>query len=140
MYEPKTGISKVLLKKELNKCSLKKNKDPYKWLPEIEKIETRMRSLRSEINDTDLIILILYNLTPEYDIVVENIENRLGEDYNKIELKKVRQSLGTKHQRLNVMRNNYETEDNEELTDVVFLAKFKKRLKNGCNVCGNIRR
>ena len=140
MYEPKTGISKVLLKKELNKCSLKKNKDPYKWLPEIEKIETRMRSLRSEINDTDLIILILYNLTPEYDIVVENIENRLGEDYNKIELKKVRQSLGTKHQRLNVMRNNYETEDNEELTDVVFLAKFKKRLKNRCNVCGNIRR
>ena len=98
-----------------------------------------MRSLRSEIDDTDLIIHILNNLTPEYDNVVENIENRLGEDYNKIELDEVRQTLRTKYQRSNAMRNKFETEDGEELTeDVAFLAKFKKRFKGRWYVCGNI--
>ena len=67
----------VLLKKEFNKCSLKKNQDPFDWIAELERIRTRLRSLRSEIDDTDLIIHILNNLTPEYDNVVENIENRM---------------------------------------------------------------
>ena len=62
----------------------------------------------------DLIIHILNNLTPEYDNVVENIENRLGEDYNKVELEEVRQRPRTKHQRLNVIRNKFENEDKED--------------------------
>ena len=92
-YEPKTGTQMVLLKKEFNKCALNKNQDPDEWISELERIRTRLRSLRSEIDDTDLIIHILNNLTPEYDNVVENIENRLSEDYNKIELEEVRQRL-----------------------------------------------
>ena len=75
-YEPKTGTSMVLLKKEFNKCALKKNQDPDEWITELERIRTRLR------------FHILNNLTPEYDNVVENIENRLGEDYNKIEVVK----------------------------------------------------
>ena len=38
------------------------------------------------------------------------------------------------------MRNKFEAEDDEELTeDAAFLAKFKKRFKGRCYVCGNIR-
>ena len=37
------------------------------------------------------------------------------------------------------MRNKFETEDVDELTeDAAFLAKFKKRFKGRCYVCGNI--
>ena len=85
-YEPETGTSLVLLKKEFNKRALKKNQDPDDWITELERIRTRLRSLRSEMDYTDLIFHILNNLTPEYDNVAENIENRKGVDYNKIEL------------------------------------------------------
>ena len=126
-YEPKTGTSMVLLKMEFNKCALKKNQDSDEWITELERIRTRLRSLRSVIDDTDLIIHILNNLTPEYDNVVENIENRLGEDYNKIELEEVRQRLRTKHQRLNVIRNKFENEDEEKLTeDAAFFPSLER--------------
>ena len=37
------------------------------------------------------------------------------------------------------MRNKFETDDDEELTeDAAFLTKFKKRFKGRCYVCGNI--
>ena len=52
-------------------------------------IITRLRSLRSKNDYTDLILQILNNLTPEYDNVVENIENRIGGEYKKIELKEL---------------------------------------------------
>ena len=65
----------------------------------------------SEIDDKYLIIHILNNLSLEYDNVVENIENRLGEDYNKIKLEESRKRLIIKHQRFEVIRNKFETED-----------------------------
>ena len=103
----------VFPKKKFKKCPVKKNQDPYEWITELEIIRTWLRLLRREIDDTNLIIHILNNLTPEYDNVVENIENRLCEDYNKIKLEEVRQRLRTKHQRLNVISNKFEPEYEE---------------------------
>ena len=79
----------VLLKKDFNKSALNKNRDPKEWITKLERIRTTLRSLRNKIDDTNRIVRILKNLMPEYDNVGENIENRIREDYNKIEFQEV---------------------------------------------------
>lgn len=58
-HKPKIGTSMVLVKNEFNKFDVKKIQDPYECTTELDSSRTILRSLRSELNDTDLIIHIL---------------------------------------------------------------------------------
>jgi len=67
-YEPKTMASKVQLKPEFNLCVLDNvSKDPDEWILVLEHIQQHLKVMKSEINDTDLMIHILNNLPPEYE-------------------------------------------------------------------------
>ena len=52
------------------------------------------------INNTDRIIHIQNKLTPEYQNVIEDIENELGDEFNKIKLLELRKLLRRNYQRM----------------------------------------
>jgi hypothetical protein len=77
-FEPKTGATKVQLKKEFNSCKLQSvDEDPDEWITKLEHIKSRLAALKVTIENEDLMLHILNNLSSEYDNTVEICEEEL---------------------------------------------------------------
>ncbi len=64
-YEPKTTASKAQLKCYFDLCFLDNvSKDPDEWILDLESVQQRLKVIKSEINNTDLMIHILNKLPP----------------------------------------------------------------------------
>ena len=127
-YESDTPATKILLKKEFSGSALEDaNTDPDEWIADLERIRQRLKTLKSEITDEDLIIHILNNLPEEYENMVEAMEIELEDRSNPLKLKTVRERLRSKFQRLK-KRNDIE--------DDKALIVRHQQFKGTCRNCG----
>ena len=127
-YESDTPSTKIQLKKEFNTSALTDtNTDPDEWIADLERIRQRLKTLKSEITDEDLIIHILNNLPEEYENMVEAMEIELEDKTNPLKLKTVRERLRSKYQQL---KKRTETEANKAL-----IARHQQ-FKGTCRNCG----
>ena len=129
-YEPKTTASKVQLKREFNLCILDNvSKDPDEWISDLERIRQRLKVMKSEINDTDLMIHILNNLPPEYESLVEKLELEI-EATDPLTMEGLRDQLRNKYRRLQKALGKREEDE------TALAAGFNKQFKGRCRNCG----
>jgi gag-polypeptide of LTR copia-type len=94
-FEPSTAATKVMLKKQFysNKLS-DAERDPDEWITELELLRQRLKSLKVNVDDEDLVIHILNNLPKEYDSLVESIEEDLNKGADdEVTVKRVRERV-----------------------------------------------
>ena len=134
LFEPSTNATKVMLKKQFHGHKLSDaGRDPDAWITELELLRQRMKKMKIEISDEDLVIHILNNLPKEYDTLVEAIE----EDLNKarteeVTVKQVRERVRASFRRMQDRQIN--SDDAEEVALLVSGKKYKGR----CSSCGKI--
>jgi hypothetical protein len=69
-FEPKTSSRLVSLRKEFNLCAIKNvNRDPDKWINELEVLRRKLEAMNHQMTELDMIIHILNNLPSEYESV-----------------------------------------------------------------------
>ena len=127
-FEAETPATKIQLKKEFGDSKLEDSTtDPDEWIADLERIRQRLKSLKSEISDEDLMIHILNNLPEEYENMVETMEVEMEDKMNPLKLKTLRERLRAKYQRLK-KRNS--TEDEKAL------LAHHQQFKGTCRNCG----
>ena len=103
--------------------------DPDDWISELEGLAIEIESIDpdSAIKERDLIVKVLNNLPPEYDVILDGLETQLKKTGDEaLTLEEVREKLSTRFERINA--NKEEEADIEE--DKAF-AVFKQQLRNG---------
>ena len=127
-FESETPATKIQLKKEFHDSKLEDaSTDPDEWIADLERIRQRLKNLKAEISDEDLMVHILNNLPIEYENMVEAMEVELENNTNPLKLKTVRERLRSKYQRL---KKNNEAEDDKAL-----IARHQQ-FKGTCRNCG----
>jgi gag-polypeptide of LTR copia-type len=133
-FEPSTAATKDMLKKQfyLNKLS-DAGRDPDEWITELEILRQRLKSLKVNVDDEDLVIHILNNLPKEYDSLVESIEENLNKGADEeVTVKRVRERVRARFRRMALRHSDPDTQE-----DVALLASGKK-VKTRCGQCGKI--
>ncbi len=122
-FEPKTGFSKVKLKRDFNSCCLEDGKDPDAWINCLTVIKRGLETLGMKLSERDLMIHILGTLPKTNKTSVDMAEKDLTEGTLTIE--KLKEMLRMKFEKVKVASN-------------IDLALFLKQFKGSCNVCGKI--
>ena len=123
-YEPRTSAYKVELKKEFNNSKLIKGQDPDEWIMELERIKQILEDMNHVIQDEDLKIHVLNNLTPDYETLVERLEAQM----EFIPLSQIKVELRQKFNRM----QRYEDNNNDENKALAAYTPFK----GTCYNCG----
>lgn len=123
-FEPKTGATKVQLKLEFSQCKLATDQDADEWMSSLERLRQKLKVLGAIITDEDLIIHVLNNVTPEYELLVETLENEVGAG---LTVEKLRERLRAKYQRI---------KKGEKVTEDIALATKGGKFKGLCTTCG----
>ena len=127
-YEPKTNATKVELKKEFNDSSLSTGEDPEVWISDLERVRQRLKLLKIEISEEDMVIHVLNNLPREYENLVELCEVQINA--GTLKLADLKAQLISKYRRIS--KNDSAKHD----TALNVKQKNKKAFKGRCNGCG----
>ena len=82
-YAPKSTPSLLKLMKKFENSRLTSSEtDPEEWLSELESLRTEIETIdiNSKMSDKKFMVKVLNNLTPEYDVILDGLENRLELD------------------------------------------------------------
>lgn len=139
-YAPKTAPSLLQLKKDFENSKLESTEvDPEEWISELESMRTDMQQIgiagKTDMSDQDFIIHILNNLPEKYDVVLDNLENKLMTDdkNNLLTIEEVREKLSGRYQRVN-QKIQDDVHDREKA--LAAYEKYKKQFKGLCTRCG----
>ena len=125
-YESTTAASKKQLKKEFHTSSLNDvTKDPDEWITNLERMRIRLKAMKHEISDEDLMIHVLNNLPEEYDNLVEDLEDRIEASNDPLTIKTLRERLRMKYERIMKRKN---------VDENALIGQFK----GTCRVCGKM--
>jgi hypothetical protein len=69
----------VKLEKYFRELTLKKVQDPKIWITDLEDLRVRLEAKRSSISENQLMIHILNNFTPDYELQLALMERRVGD-------------------------------------------------------------
>ena len=102
-YMPKTNANKIQLKREFNNSRMEdENKDPEVWLTELERLRQRLKGVKVEISDDDLVLHVLGNLPENYETVVAIAENQMETGTDGLTLENLKTMLRSKFQKLKI--------------------------------------
>lgn len=152
-YAPTNAPSYIVLENKFANSSLTScDKDPEKFIMELEALRTEMNKVRipgkSEKTETDMILHILANVPEEYEMVVQSLQRNVGLDPstnpNATTITKVREELTLRYDRLKKHRRQSNIPDGDRAMmaaiqngmDEMVLAAFLKQFKGLCNNCG----
>ena len=80
-YIDKSAPTLIKIKRKVAKSRLKKNtKDPEEWITELEELCDHLENMGSIMSDEDLMIHVLNNLPSEYELQVEQMEEKVNKD------------------------------------------------------------
>ena len=79
-YQPQDTMTKVELRQQLNKVSLKKTEDPAKLFEQIAAIQNRYNTASKKIDEEDLIATVLEKAPKEYQALLTGEQLRLGDE------------------------------------------------------------
>jgi hypothetical protein len=134
-FEPSSAPSLVKLEKQFRQCSLKKGQDPDIWITELEDYRMRLEELGSSNSDNQFILLILKNITDDYDLQLAMTEKRVTDKSNPLTINKIRDDLNLRFERLDEKQNEESKNDNNQ--EVAFFGgQFKGKFRN-CGAIGH---
>jgi gag-polypeptide of LTR copia-type/Zinc knuckle len=131
-FEPKTKMNIIKLKKEFMECKLTSfNKDPDKWLINLENLKWKLKGMGHEVSDKDMMVHIFHNLPKEYENTIEIMEIEL--ENGELDLNKMRERLRNKFTR-------FDAQEKKEDSDTALIVKngFKPIYKKQCYHCGEM--
>ena len=79
-YQPQDTMTKVELRQQLNKVSLKKTEDPAKLFEQIAAIQNRYNTATKRIDEEDLIATVLEKAPKEYQALLTGEQLRLADE------------------------------------------------------------
>ena len=85
--------------KQLNESQMKKNEDPDVWITNLQRLRQRIAECGKTIDDSELIMHILYHLPSEYDNTNDQYMKDL-DDKKEIELENLHAYLRRKYDQL----------------------------------------
>ena len=132
-YAPQTAPSYITLKKTFANSTLADaTEDPDDWITELECMRTEMNKVtiggKSDMTDVDVIIHVLSNLPEDYEVQVNELEEKLQDASVTVSIEDVRSKLNSRYARI---QKNEESREEEKA-----LAAFRKQFKGLCNKCG----
>ena len=113
-----------------------KRDDPDEWIMKLEKLQSHIsemspKAISKDVLKMNLMIHILNNLPEEYDNQVEQLEDKLNNTTEPLNLKTIRENLNLRYERLN--NKDDDDEDNEDKEEkALVMTQFKGR----CWKCG----
>jgi len=127
--------------KQLNESQMKKNEDPDVWITNLQRLRQRIAECGKTIDDSELIMHILYHLPSEYDNTNDQYMKDL-DDEKEIELEDLHADLPRKYDRLldqgNIEKSDDDNDDKIVKEEKALKTGFKKQFKGKCRVCGKI--
>ena len=85
--------------KQLNESRMEKKEDPDKWITNFERLKQRIAECGKKIDDSKLVMHILYHLPTEYDTINDQYLTDL-DDGKDVDLEDLRADLRRKYDRL----------------------------------------
>ena len=116
-YESTSATCKVQARKQFANCRLKYGQDPDIWIMTLERYKTRLHELfDTEMDDVDLMIHIINNMSREYDDMIDSLELQLGATHDTLDMKKLKEQLRSKFGRLTKQKER--EKDKEKTTNL----------------------
>ena len=140
-YEPKTGASKIELKREFSGCILKNDEDPSKWVVNLERLKSKLsNSFSYDISDEDMMIHVINSLPDKYDGLVDSFERQLISKSDPLTLETMNAQLRAKWKRMKsttekpwIKREKYGGSLKKKFDN---LGLYHKQFKGTCMGCG----
>ena len=138
VYAKKSTSKKSDLKAEFLKTKLPSaTSDPDAWFTKLELIIAKLKiDYHYIIDEDDYIEHILVSLPEEYDATVESI-NRDIDAEREMDLDTIKEQIRARHSRI-CKHQGIDPQANEEEDEKALTAKFGKKFKGMCNVCGKM--
>ena len=135
-YSPKTAPSYIQLKKNFaNSKLLSVGANPEEWITDLESMRSEMNKVsisgKTDMSEVDLIIHILSNLPEEYEVAVSELEEKLKDTSNPLDMETVRDKLNCRYERI---AKNAETAE-EEIALAAFMKEYKSSKENDTKDC-----
>jgi gag-polypeptide of LTR copia-type len=102
-YEPSTTPQLMPLPRTFHSMNLHANQDPDAMITELEALKVQMGELDHDISDKSLILHILNNLTPEYEMEIKVLEHQiqcLKEEKKELSVDEAQNQLNVKFEHL----------------------------------------
>ena len=96
-FEPDTTAALVDIWQEFATCKMTSSEDPDAWISQLERLRQRLKELKGELSDLDLMIHVLNNLPSNYESTTELLLKRLKDMMNKLTVKEMRYVLCEKY-------------------------------------------
>ena len=78
-FESTTATSKVQARRQFANCRMKSGQDPDVWLMNLERYRARLKdTFKTTMDDEDMMIHIINNLSRDYDDLIASFELQLG--------------------------------------------------------------
>jgi gag-polypeptide of LTR copia-type len=84
------------------------NKDPDKWLMNLENIKCKLKGMGHEVSGKDMMVHILHNLPKEYENMIEIMEIEL--ENGELDLNKMRECLRNKFARFDAQEKKKDSD------------------------------
>jgi hypothetical protein len=130
-YEPDSGPTLARLSNQFYASKLRKGQDPDVFMTFLEDLRYKMDNLECGMSDKQFMIFVLNKLTKGYEIVVELLSRRIGNDYDPLTVEELREELNLRYERIKIRENDEDTG-----TEHAFFAGGK--FKGKCLHCGKI--
>ena len=129
-YASKAAASLMRLKKTYENSVLEPKRDPELWISHLESIISEIEAIdeSSAPPERDLMLHVLNNLTPEYECVLDDLENQFND--GTLTLEHIREKLSGRYERIKENRRE------KVLEERVMGAVSGKQFKGLCNHCG----
>lgn len=128
-YATKSISALLALKEEFTNSKLGKKADPEEWITNLEDLRIQMELQDYDgMSDTDFFMHILNNVPGDYEIVVNDLEKRLGDKNDPLTTEEIQTRLRTKFQKMYPKA----TSSNDDGDVGLFAGGFK----GNCNHCG----
>jgi len=121
-FEPKTGYSKVKLKREFNTSQLGNGEDPDAWINSLLHKRRQLELMGTKLSERDVMIHILGTLPKEYGTTVDMAKKDLMA--GSLTIEGLRELLRIKHEKIKGGNKD--------------VSLFVKQYKGMCNVCGKL--
>ncbi len=136
-YKPKSAPLHLALKNEFNSKILRSAKsNPNVWLMELQDLRVQLLNAGLTLIEDDRLEHALSNLPKEYEVVVSELEDRLGSKSDPLTIKDLRTQCNLKYQRITNSSSTRGGGGNSYSKDEVETALFAGGFKGKCNQCG----
>jgi gag-polypeptide of LTR copia-type len=127
--EPTTTANRASLKYQFSNSKMTENRDPDQWISDLERLRSKLKLLKSEISEEDLMVHIINYVGHQYSNIADHMETDL--DKRTLTLDDVKSRLRAKYNRLKNRQEHTKSHDESALT------AYAKQYKGRCNKCGN---